>query len=111
MDSGAVSTAGGLTSGIDLALHVVERYFGRAAAERTARHLEYQGRGWLDPESNVAFAKKPISTDAHPICPICEMEVDKATALSEHYHDHVVYFCSQEHKDRFDKTPDRFVIP
>ena len=110
-DAGGVSTAGGLTSGIDLALHVVERYFGREAVERTVNHLEYQGQGWKDPNSNVAYANKPISTDAHPICPICEMEVDKGTTLSEHYHGHVVYFCSEEHKARFDQTPERFVIP
>lgn len=42
-----ISTAGGLTSGIDLALHVVERYFGRPAAERTAAYMEYQSRGWI----------------------------------------------------------------
>lgn len=42
-------TAGGLTSGIDLALHLVELYFGRAAAERTADYMEYQGDGWKEP--------------------------------------------------------------
>ncbi len=42
-----ISTAGGLTSGIDLALRVVERYFGRPAAERTAAYMEYQSRGWV----------------------------------------------------------------
>ena len=42
-----ISTAGGLSSGIDLALHVVERYFGRDAAQRTAAYMEYQGRGWM----------------------------------------------------------------
>jgi transcriptional regulator GlxA family with amidase domain len=41
-----ISTAGGLTSGVDLALHVVERYFGTAVAERTATYMEYQGQGW-----------------------------------------------------------------
>ena len=41
-----IFTAGGLTSGIDLALHVVELYFGREAAERTARYMEYEGTGW-----------------------------------------------------------------
>jgi transcriptional regulator GlxA family with amidase domain len=44
-----IATAGGLTSGIDLALRVVERYFGRAAAERTAAYMEYQSRGWIAP--------------------------------------------------------------
>lgn len=42
-----ISTAGGLTSGIDLALRVVERYFGRETAERTAFYMEYQSKGWI----------------------------------------------------------------
>ena len=42
-----IFTAGGLTSGIDLALHVVELYFGREVAARTARYMEYEGKGWL----------------------------------------------------------------
>jgi transcriptional regulator GlxA family with amidase domain len=39
-----VATAGGLTAGIDLALRVVERYLGRAAATVTARFMEYDRR-------------------------------------------------------------------
>ncbi len=42
-----ISTAGGLSSGIDLALRVVERYFGRAVAEKTAVYMEYQSSGWI----------------------------------------------------------------
>jgi transcriptional regulator GlxA family with amidase domain len=42
-----ISTAGGLTSGTDLALRVVERYFGRDIAETTATYMEYQGKGWI----------------------------------------------------------------
>ena len=41
------SSAGGLTSGIDLALRVVERYFGRETAEKTAFYMEYQSKGWM----------------------------------------------------------------
>jgi hypothetical protein len=37
-----VASAGGLTSGIDLALRVVERYLGRRAADVTARYMEYR---------------------------------------------------------------------
>jgi transcriptional regulator GlxA family with amidase domain len=44
-----ILTAGGLTSGIDAALHVVERYYGREAAERTAAYMEYEGTGWKRP--------------------------------------------------------------
>jgi transcriptional regulator GlxA family with amidase domain len=42
-----ISTAGGLSSGIDLALRVVDRYFGRETAERTAGYMEYQSKGWI----------------------------------------------------------------
>lgn len=42
-----VATSGGLTSGTDLALHVVERYFGREVAQATADYMEYQGQGWM----------------------------------------------------------------
>ena len=42
-----ISTGGGLTAGIDLALRVVARYFGRDDAQAVADHLEYQGKGWI----------------------------------------------------------------
>jgi transcriptional regulator GlxA family with amidase domain len=41
-----IATAGGLTSGIDLALHTVERYFGRDVAQWTADYMEYTGTRW-----------------------------------------------------------------
>ncbi|HSP14210.1 MAG TPA: DJ-1/PfpI family protein [Thermoanaerobaculia bacterium] len=49
-----VSTAGGLSSGIDLALHIVQRYFGRDVAEQTAEYMEYQGTGWKTPATTGA---------------------------------------------------------
>jgi transcriptional regulator GlxA family with amidase domain len=44
VDEGRIATAAGLTSGIDLALRVVERYFGKGVSEATARYLEYERR-------------------------------------------------------------------
>jgi transcriptional regulator GlxA family with amidase domain len=41
-----VFTAGGLTSGIDLALHVVELYFGPEVAGRTASFMEHESNSW-----------------------------------------------------------------
>jgi transcriptional regulator GlxA family with amidase domain len=46
VDSGRIATAGGLTSGIDLALHIVQRYFGESAAIATARYMEYSSEAW-----------------------------------------------------------------
>ncbi len=42
-----ISTAGGLTSGTDLALRVVERYFGREIGQSAANYMEYNGKGWI----------------------------------------------------------------
>lgn len=39
-------TAGGLTSGVDLALHLVADRFGQDAAQQTANFMEYLGTGW-----------------------------------------------------------------
>lgn len=49
-------TAGGLTSGFDLALHIVELYFGRDAAQRTADWLEYRGTEWRTVAAGVPGA-------------------------------------------------------
>ncbi len=46
VDSGRIATAGGLTSGIDLALHIVARYFGVETAEATAKYMEYTSDAW-----------------------------------------------------------------
>jgi transcriptional regulator GlxA family with amidase domain len=47
VENGRICTAGGLTSGIDLALRIVERYYGREVAQRTAVYMEYQSKGWM----------------------------------------------------------------
>jgi transcriptional regulator GlxA family with amidase domain len=43
----SISTSAGVTAGIDLAMRVFERYFGRAKALAAARTIEYQGTGWM----------------------------------------------------------------
>lgn len=49
-----IFTAGGLTSGIDLALHIVELYFGQSVAQQTATYMEYRGTGWRSPAETPA---------------------------------------------------------
>lgn len=50
IDNDKVATAGGLSSGIDLALHVVERYYGREIAQTAADYMEYKGELWKNPQ-------------------------------------------------------------
>jgi transcriptional regulator GlxA family with amidase domain len=45
VDDGDLVTAGGVTSGLDLVLHLAERYFGAEAALAAERELEYERRG------------------------------------------------------------------
>ena len=45
-----IYTAGGLTSGVDLALHLVAARFGVDVAQKTADYLEYHGNGWKEAE-------------------------------------------------------------
>ena len=42
VDNGKIVTAGGVSAGIDAALHVVERLLGPSAARTTARYMEYR---------------------------------------------------------------------
>jgi putative intracellular protease/amidase/YHS domain-containing protein len=109
VESGNLATAGGLSSGIDLALRVVERYYGREVAQRTAYDLEYQGQGWMNPESNQLYATAPVSTAEHPLCAVCGMDVDPATAPKSVFKGTTYYFCSDDDKKTFDAAPDKFV--
>lgn len=109
VDAGNLASAGGLSSGIDLALHVVERYFGRDVALQTADQLEYQGQGWLNPDSNQAYRAHRVSTADHPLCPVCEMDVDPASAPHSVYRTQTYYFCTPRHKSLFDAAPDAYL--
>jgi transcriptional regulator GlxA family with amidase domain len=109
VEEGNLATAGGLSSGIDLALRVVERYFGRETATKTANQMEYQGQGWLNPDSNTEYAKAPVSTDDHPLCPVCDMEINPKGAPTSVYHAKTYYFCMPDHKALFDTAPQKFI--
>jgi putative intracellular protease/amidase/YHS domain-containing protein len=111
VDDGNISTAGGLTSGIDLALHIVERYLGRITAERTAHALEYQGNGWRDAASNAAYLERPRLTGDPPRCPVCEAELRRAsvpTSPTVRFRGRTHHFCSLDCQQRFDASPEKF---
>jgi putative intracellular protease/amidase/YHS domain-containing protein len=109
VEEGKLASSGGLTSGIDLSLRVVERYFGRTLATKTADDLEYQGQGWLNPDSNESYRARRVSTAAHPLCPVCEMDVDPKSAPRSTYLGETYYFCMASHKEAFDEAPASFV--
>jgi putative intracellular protease/amidase len=109
VENGNLATAGGLSSGIDLALRVVERYFGREVAKKTAYEMEYQGEGWMNPDSNSIYATPLTSTAEHPVCLVCGMDVDPKSAAKSNFKGTTYYFCSAADKKTFDSAPDSFV--
>jgi transcriptional regulator GlxA family with amidase domain/YHS domain-containing protein len=109
VENGNLATSGGLSSGIDLALRVVERYYGRDVAQKTAYNMEYQGEGWMNPDSNQIFATALMSTAEHPLCTVCGMDVDPKIAPKSVYKGSTYYFCSDDDKKTFDADPAKFV--
>ena len=106
VEEGNLASSGGISSGIDLALRVVERYVGRDLTEQVIDGMEYQGKGWLNPDSNESFARMPDLLGEHPICPVCLMGAD--STISSSYKGKTYYFCSNDHKEKFQKHTDVF---
>ncbi len=109
VEAGNLASAGGLSSGIDLALRVVERYYGREAARQTAFDMEYQGEGWMNADSNSVYAQPYAQVEAHPVCPVCGMEVDPATAPKTVYNGKTYYFMTEQHKQQFEASPQTYI--
>jgi transcriptional regulator GlxA family with amidase domain/YHS domain-containing protein len=109
VENGNLATAGGLSSGIDLALRVVERYYGREVARKTAYNMEYQGEGWMNPDSNQTYATSAVSTAEHPLCVVCGMDVDPKNSPKSVFKGATYYFCSENDKKTFDATPNKFI--
>jgi putative intracellular protease/amidase/YHS domain-containing protein len=109
VEDGNIASAGGLSSGIDLALRVVERYYGRDVAQKTAYNMEYQGQGWMNADSNQTYATALVSTAEHPLCQVCGVDVDPKIAAKSVYKGTTYYFCSDDDKKTFDAAPEKFV--
>jgi transcriptional regulator GlxA family with amidase domain len=75
---GSISTSAGVTAGMDLALAMVEEDLGREVALATAREL-------------VMFLRRP-----------------GGQAPTAAYKGETYYFCSDEHKELFEKAPEKF---
>jgi len=57
VDDGNIVTSSGVSAGIDMSLHVIERLFGTETAERIANATEYQWHRDADNDPFVQFAK------------------------------------------------------
>jgi hypothetical protein len=73
VDNGCIATSGGLSAGIDLALHIVARYFGESVANTTAADVEYAGYGWKDPHNTGDIFDRLQVEQKGRVCPVCGM--------------------------------------
>lgn len=117
-----VATAAGLTSGVDLALRVVERYFGTEVAERTASYMEHESDAWRtarghwddgggarvdDPDAIV----HPAVLDGHDPVLLVDGEQRRGRRTLSAEHDGYEYlFTSEETRRRFLATPTDFAV-
>lgn len=58
VDEGQIVTAGGLSCGIDLGLHLVERFVGPAMARATARQIDYPWTGHGEQEGGRSVTRR-----------------------------------------------------
>jgi YHS domain-containing protein len=63
----------------------------------------------MNADSNQVYAKVPVSTADHPLCPVCEMDVDPKSAPKSVFKGKTYYFCSDDDKKTFEAAPDKFV--
>ena len=109
VETGNLASAGGLTSGMDLAMRVVERYFGGEVAKQNAYYMEYQGDGWKDSSGQANAAYLNLKTrPGYEEDPVCGMEV-KPGALKADYKGTTYYFCMESCRQRFLKSPGGFL--
>lgn len=111
VDEGNLASAGGLTSGMDLAMHVVERYFGREVAQANAFYMEYQGVGWKDTSgaANAEYTNYKIRA-GYEEDPVCGMEV-KPGEVKADYKGVTYYFCMDSCRLQFLKSPESYLNP
>lgn len=107
VESGNLACSGGLSSGIDLALRVVVRYFGTDVADETASTMEYAGKGWLDPHETGDLYARIQKHRKPPFCPVCDASVDKTN--SAQYKGQTYYFCGAMCKSHFLASPQKYL--
>lgn len=108
VDNGHIATSSGLSAGIDLALHIVARYFGEAVANTTAAEVEYAGYGWKDPNTTGDIFDRLQAEQKGRICPVCGMG-PIGTDIVLLYKGKTYFFCSDNCRKTFLKRPQVFV--
>ncbi len=110
---GNVYSSGGITSGIDGALHLVEQFSGQEAADSVARVLQYRRDTPLFPDApKTRVQGAPANTKAlamNNTDPVCGMKVAPNTPNTYDYKGETYGFCSADCRDKFAADPAKFL--
>ncbi len=93
----------------DIQLKRGARFVENGNLGKTAYNMEYQGQGWMNPDSSQSYATSLMSTAEHPLCTVCGMDVDPKIAPKSVVKGATYYFCSEDDKKTFDAAPDKFI--
>ena len=110
---GNIYSAAGVSSGIDGALHLVEHFSGKEAADQVARVLQYRRDTTPFPQSNKARVQ-PAPAGAKPLAmnntdPVCGMKVAANTPNTFTYKGETYGFCSPDCRDKFAANPAKYL--
>jgi len=116
-----IATAAGLTSGIDLALRTVARYFGPEVAAQTAEYMEHPSDGWRQASgrtfisrdeqlATASVAPRAVLQGLDPVHLARGNEVPGDSAISEEYDGYRYHFVDEGTRQQFRSAPDRYAI-
>ena len=117
INDGNISSTAGVSSGIDGSLHLVEKFSGKAVADRVASVLQYRRDTPVFPAANKArvlpkAAAKPgakatkLALDFDPVCGMTITSDDDYTAT---YAGKTYGFCSAHCRDQFKANPTKYL--
>ena len=120
VEDGKFVTTAGISSGIDGALHVVEKTKSKQIADGVARTMQYrrdtpaypeQPRGQVVLDTAPSNSAQPKSAQklASKVDPVCGMTVDADTKFTSEYHGHLYGFCSEQCRKTFVAHPAQYV--
>lgn len=123
VEDGKFVTTAGISSGIDGALHVVEKTKSKQVADVVARVMQYRRGTPAYPEqprgkvasigSGGAAPNSPNKTGARKLAskvdPVCGMAVDGHTKFTAEYRGHLYGFCSEQCRKTFAAHPAQYL--
>ena len=110
VENGNLATAGGLSSGIDLALRVVERYYGRRRCRED--RLRHGISGTRLDESRFKSVVRHLTWSQLPsirFAPFVEWTSIQRSRPKSVFKGATYYFCSEDDKKTFDAAPEKFI--